>query len=44
MSNLDQDLELPEELEVRPRESETVSIQIPKDTRHWFSLVEVYKS
>jgi hypothetical protein len=34
MSNLDEDLELPEELElqVRPRESETVSIQIPKDT------------
>ncbi|NJO43669.1 MAG: hypothetical protein HC769_25790 [Cyanobacteria bacterium CRU_2_1] len=34
MSNLDQDLELPAELElkVRPRETETVSIRIPKDT------------
>lgn len=34
MSNLDEEFELGENLElrVRPRESETVSIQIPKDT------------
>ncbi len=34
VSNLDEEFELAENLElrVRPRESETVSIQIPKDT------------
>lgn len=32
MSNLDEDLGKDLELSVRPRESETVSIQIPKDT------------
>ncbi len=34
MSNLDEEFELGENLElrVRPRESETVSIEIPKDT------------
>jgi hypothetical protein len=34
MSNLDESFELPERLQlrVRPRESEMVSIQIPKDT------------
>lgn len=34
MSNLDEEFELAENLElrVRPRQSETVSIQIPKDT------------
>ncbi len=32
MSNLDEDLELQAELKVRPRDSEMIAIQIPKDT------------
>lgn len=45
MSNLDEDLELPEELElkVRPRESETVSIRIPKDTLESLKKIAVQR-